>query len=171
MSLIESAPQKQKEYDPRKQDHGDAAEQRGHVHEDFFGDKKREAFAKSDAHQMKLDMRDTEPQEGLTSEELEAAANIILGEEPTLSYSSEDAYVEADPVDQDPDDDYDPDNPDGEENLDETDPFATEAQLGLKSKHEIARAMARRVTLDVDFDDDDDGDSDYAVPVHIKNRL
>jgi hypothetical protein len=51
------------------------------------------------------------------------------------------------------------------------DTFATEAELGLKSKSDIRKEMARRVTLDVEYDDDDNGDSDYSIPVRIRSRL
>lgn len=51
------------------------------------------------------------------------------------------------------------------------DGFATEAELGLDSKRDIRKKMARRVTLDVAYDeDDDDGDDTYHVPVHFTTR-
>ena len=56
--------------------------------------------------------------------------------------------------------------------VNDNDPFTTEAELGIKSKREIKKAMARRVMIDVVHDEEDDyGDSDYDVPVRITNTL
>ncbi len=57
------------------------------------------------------------------------------------------------------------------ETLTYQDGFATPAELGLKSNHEIRQEMARRSTIDVAYDEDDNGDSDYDVPVRIHNTL
>ena len=56
------------------------------------------------------------------------------------------------------------------ETLTYQDGCATEAELGLDSKHDIRKKMARRVTLDVAYEEDDSGDGDYHIPVHITTR-
>lgn len=56
--------------------------------------------------------------------------------------------------------------------VNDNDPFTTEAELGIKSKREVKKAMARRVMIDVVHEVEDDyGDSDYDVPVRISNTL
>lgn len=148
MSLIETTIQKPKEYSEktiRKQDHGDAAEQRDIASRrwyvepyDLRGRKIAEDEHLHDA------LAEAQAYDDMTPEQLEAEADTLLAEAP-------------------------------EDGVDDTytipDTFPTEAEFGLKSKHEIGREMARRVTLDVSYDEDDNGDSDYTVPVHIKNRL
>lgn len=157
MSLIETAPQKQKEYDPRKQDHGDAATKHQHIRDTFDQIRSRHKVEKDDARMLRSELNEVGTDyTSMTPSEREAVANDILGEAPLLAYSSEPLETTLEAHD---------DEPYGE------DRFATEADFGIKSKYEIARAMARRVTLDVAYDEDDNGDDDYAVPVHIKNRL
>ena len=52
------------------------------------------------------------------------------------------------------------------------DGFLTEADLGLRSKREIAKLMAQRATLDPDFDSNDDmGDSDFGSHIRFRTRL
>ena len=165
MSLIETTtPQKQKEFDGRKQDHGDAAQKKQHV-ETFYYETKREAEAKKDKALLREALSDTDPYDlrSLTPAQLEAEADKLLGE-------SEVAYSSEIPKDQELVDvihELDPDAPIDYDN----DGFLTEADFGIKSKWEIGREMARRVTLDSDYDHDDNGDSDYMSPIRIKNKL
>ncbi len=153
MSTIETfSPQKSKEYDGRKQDHGDAAQRKGHEYEypseikyDRRGiESHSKQLLKSDLSELDIDYASMSPAE------LEAEADDMLKEYSTGATTAEVS-----------DDEY----------THYQDFFPTEAELGVKSKHEIGREMARRVTLDVDYEDDDTGDSDYHIPVRIKNRL
>ncbi len=179
MSTIEIAPQKSKEFSNRKQDHGDAAEQRGHrwvrlykneVKDGLYADIKSE----KDTEHLKSALDDTSVDYAAMSfakrsAALEAAANKILNDNDSeLVYSTM-----ATPDQEQPDiEDYtsviEDDLREGV-NLKTT--GFTEADFGVKSKHEIGREMARRVQIDVAFEDDDNGDSDYGSPIRVKNRL
>jgi len=80
MSLIETAPQKHKSYN-EKQDHGDAAERKGHhkaVHDNGI---QRKVFAKVEDDQFKQAIADAEADYySMDSAALEAEADKILGE-------------------------------------------------------------------------------------------
>ena len=167
MSLIETAPQKSTKYNGRKQDHGDAAEQQGHFRDSYW-DKKMDhsGINKREAEHLKLAMAEIEDFTSFTPAQLEAAANSLLGESPQEAESF---------TTQSPDDEYlgyfDEYSEDELDAIEEKDRFYTEAELGLKSKHEIRKHLARSATIDVEFDGDDTGDSTYNIPVRIKNRL
>jgi hypothetical protein len=156
MSLIESAPQKQKTYDGRKQDHGDAAQQNGIDRGPRFeGSRARSGLERQADQLLKDALSDTELDYSLlTPDQLDTETDEFPKEYHTVSERH--------------------DHPEEDEDDEPTpyqDFFPSEAELGVKSKHEIQREMGRRVTLDVAYEDDDNGDSDYHVPVRIKNRL
>lgn len=159
MSLTELAPQKSKEYNDhniRKQDHGTAAEQKA-LRQSPYGEERRESTRKkAEAEHLNLHLSEAD-YALLTDTQRDTIADTLLDDEPDwaneLVYSSEGHMVEDDSY-IDPADLY----------------YPTEAELGLKTRHEIGKEMARRVTLDVAYDEDDRGDSDYSVPVHINNR-
>lgn len=218
MSLIDIAPQKPKEYDNRKQDHGDAAMERelAKRRDDRADPYDLRGRKRKDEEHLRTELAHRDDFTDITPEALEAAADEILGEshteEPALLKASQDILSKiTNPSDEavvgDLLDEYrsliaerlelleDIETVDAEtatdralqaraiedraeaieeeimETLSYQDGFPTEAELGLKSKREIGKEMARRVTLDIAYDEDDTGDSDYSVPVHIKNRL
>jgi hypothetical protein len=223
MTLIETKIQKSKEFNPQKQDHGDAAEQQGHLkHSPFYEERTRQKRDKKYAEHFQVELNDDGTiHESMTvaqrEAQLEAEADKLLGitteKGPALLKASDEllrSVVDtaqegevADLLDQ-----YEALHTERAQLLDTLmdddtlsaidtqakikaieiqlesiegevidtvqyaqDNFATEAELGIKTKHEFVRAMARRVTQDVSYEDDDDGDSDYHVPVRIKNRL
>ena len=160
MSLIETVPQKQKEYDNRKQDHGDAAQKKQHVG-NFYNETKHEAVVKHD----KVLLREGLSEENInyafmTPRQLEAEADKMLGESVLVASTSSKVEEPLEP-EQEENDGIDYDN----------DGFLTEADFGIKSKWEIRREMARRVTLDADYDQDDTGDNDLESPMNVRNRL
>lgn len=211
-------PQKTKEFTGKKQDHGDAAQRRGHGGPSFWEAKyDRRIDAKLENEQIKTALTDeVVDYDSMSSAELESEADKLLGLE------AEDTYYESLEVSDEAAEESE-EASDGEiTNLEEAykylvaerddlikqypsafgaravemnkeineldqqiaaitgmameavqdfDLFATEADFGVKSKSEISRLMARRVTLDPEFEHDDDGDSDFASPVRIKNRL
>ncbi|MFZ1302083.1 MAG: hypothetical protein WAQ27_05950 [Candidatus Microsaccharimonas sp.] len=142
MTIIETAPQKSKEYTKQK-DHGTKANKR--VGEDSYWDKKADRAGIVNQDKELLTSALNEYYRGMSAEELEAEADYILGiadegdSEYTITSSNQDRFI-------------------------------TEAELGLDSKADIRRKMAERATLDPRADDDD-GDSDYASPIRITNRL
>lgn len=160
MSMIEATPQRKKNFDGRKQDHGDAAEQKGH-YSDFYEDGfDRRMSEKRNDEQLRVSMHDS----------LEYGTTVPPEDEYLLSLK--DAY--------DNNEEYEDDDTDEELNsvfdidafdVDNTDDrFITPEDLGLKSRREIGKLMARRVTLDPEFDrEDDEGDSDYPSPLRIHN--
>lgn len=158
MSTIEISLQSQKPYNGQKQDHGDAASRKGRgrdFYEEGYG---RRAKVKKDAEQLRVALSDAwGDYEAMTSTQLERAADEILNEtaidEPSESIPVSYEDTEEDVIEVNHDD------------------FLTEADLGIRSKREIQKQMARRVTLDPDFDFDDIGDDDYNLPVRIKARL
>ena len=160
MSMIEATPQRQKHYDGRKQDHGDAAEQRGRTRDRYEEEYDRRAINKKDEEYLRISLNDIEAAyEGAEpEEELDALLDNYLG-----AASDEDIEEYNDALNEEYDDEgkYDA-NVDG---------FLTEADLGLKSRHEITKKMARRVTLDPEFGYDDDDDSDLDSPIRIRYRL
>ncbi len=163
MSIIETAPQKSKEYNKRPQDHGDAAQYKHFNRYKPYRtlDEQRMAFAKRDQESFNAGLKDTAGDYlSMTPAQLEAEADKIL-DEKALVFSTATLPENSLIVEEDDDDVIDYDN----------DGFLTEADFGIKSKHEIGREMARRVTLDPDYDEDDTGDNDYTSPIHIRNRL
>lgn len=163
MSLtIETAPQKQKEYNDhnvRKQDHGGRQSGPRQSPNSEARNEKLRAQADRDHIQVELgqfSLGDTEYAR-LTDAQRDAITDSMLdGLVPDeLVYSSDEHLKELDDSDLEPAELY----------------YPSEAELGLKSRREIGQEMARRVTLDVDYEDDDNGDSDYNVPVRIRNRL
>ena len=164
MSIIESSLQKQKEYDGRKQDHGDAASQKGHFKDKYEATFDHRAAEKKLDEHLRLSLDEaTDLYKQVTPEELEAAADAILDE----------FYDDGFPVEGIDAGDYFGYDDDAEDAVDiNQDGFLTEADLGLRSKHEIAKLMAQRATLDPDFDRYDDmGDSDYDSHIRIRTRL
>lgn len=109
------------------------------------------------------EMARTAIQEGLellenaTPEELQFNASKLLDMQ-----ESHDVIEEFDQIDEG---DYDSDI----RTIDDEDPFATENEIGLKSREQIKGALARQATLD-SYEDDDFGDSDYNSPMRITNR-
>lgn len=161
MSIIEIAPQKEKTYDNRKQDHGDAASRRGHykdLYEESFdqrGRKKRDAESLKAAFQDDMSEIDDFYQP-TTPAQLEAEADKILANKPeetateiVVDYEEDDEPVEVHHYE-----------------------HPTVENFDLPSRHEIRKRMAQRATLDPEFDSEgDDGDSDYASPIRIRTRL
>ena len=142
MSIIESTPQMQKEYDGRKQDHGDAASRKGRFKDMYEAEFDRRADKKRLEEHLRQSLSEAESvYEHMTATELETATNSMLGEYADdfadhfdFEYSEESADEEV------------------ESAIDiNQDGFLTEADLGLRSKHEIAKLMAQRGTLDPDF--------------------
>ena len=164
MSTIEVTPQKQKEYDGRKQDHGDAASQKGHFKDRYEASFDRRAAEKKLDEQLHLSLDEAvDLHKWVTAEELEAAADAILDE----------LYDDGFPVEEIEAGDYFGYDDDIEGAIDiNQDGFLTEADLGLRSRHEISKLIAQRATLDVDFDRYDDmGDSDFDSHIRIRTRL
>ncbi len=175
MTTMEHAPQRQKSFDGRKQDHGDAATQtldRGKDPWDYYhGSRLKEKVHLDLAEQDALDAYHP------SSAELEAAADKLLQESNNI-LADNDAYeahlaafgaatepgVVPGAEDEPTEDDYYT-----EDDEVDTHYYPTEVDLGIPTRQEIRRRMARRVTLDV-FDDDDDGDDGFAVPVHINRK-
>ena len=159
MSLIESAPQKQKTFNPKSQDHGDASQRKGINRDIWSTELERHAKDRNEQRQFKKAVAEaTIDYESMTPAQLEAAASKLLAE-------TADAYEEWPILDSF----AELDQPDDEPN--EIPPFITEAELGLRDKHEIKNEMAKRVMLDHEHDQDDRGDSDFNSPIRIKNRL
>ena len=124
MNTLEITPQKQKHFDGRKQDHGDAAQKKEHhkAYDSFFEKKyDRRGILKKDAEIEIAALQD------MSYEELEAEADKIL-----IENQEEDA----------------------EESTEYQDFFPTEAELGLDSKHEIRHKLARVATGDPFEDDE-----------------
>lgn len=124
MNTLEITPQKQKQFDDRKQDHGDAAQKKEHhkTYDSFFEKKyDRRGILKKDAEIEIAALQD------MSYEELEAEADKIL-----IENQEEDA----------------------EESTEYQDFFPTEAELGLDSKHEIRHKLARVATGDPFEDDE-----------------
>jgi len=143
MNTLEITPQKQKQFDSRKQDHGDAAEQRGHFKaDDSFFEKKydRRGNLKKDAEIKIAALED------MSYQELEAEANKILLENEEK------------------------DEADAEDSTEYQDFFPSEAEYGVDSKHEVRVKLAKQATLDT-FGDDEVADSTFANPIRIRNRL
>lgn len=162
MSLIESAPQKPKKFDGRKQDHGDAHTQGQHFRDTYEQIKSRQKVERNRGMLLTSELNEAgEDYSSMTPRELEEATDRLLdlAAFPETSWSSHGA------LGAESDDEY-PIEPTAT-----SDRLLTEAELGVRSKHDIRNEMARRVTLDVDYEDDDNGDSDYNIPVHIRNRL
>ena len=124
MNTLEITPQKQKQYDGRKQDHGDAAQKREHhkVYDSFFEKKyDRRGILKKDAEIEIAALQD------MSYEELEAEADKIL-----IENQEEDA----------------------EESTEYQDFFPTEAEYGIDSRHEVRLKLAKQATLDTYGDDE-----------------
>ncbi|MGV9002077.1 MAG: hypothetical protein ACOH18_03955 [Candidatus Saccharimonadaceae bacterium] len=171
MSTIEFSPQRQKEFKPRTQDHGDAASRRGH--EGSFRDpwEIKGAVQKDKEHLVAafedtydgVELMTSEDIASMSPSQLEGEANKILRRAFT---SESDEFKAPEPPSM-----LEEEEPDVVVDFDQ-DGFLTEADFDIKSKHEIARLMARRVTLDPDFDRyDDTGDSDYTSHIHIRRQL
>jgi hypothetical protein len=164
MSLIESAPQKQKHFDNRKQDHGDAAQytEDAHPQNSWYAELQRQSKEKSAKDQFKDAILDAF--ETMTPAELEREANALLGEDPVNTLDG----MSFETAKGSHDESFD------EEELEArriADPFATESEYGVKSRSEIRNALARRATLDAELDNDDHGDDDFDSPIRIKTRL
>jgi hypothetical protein len=166
MSLIEQAP---KTYNNRKQDHGDAAEQKGHRKDTFEPGYDTRGQAKHEAHLLTTALTDIdEPNyQSMSYAALEAEADKILQESALYSTTSSPQYIPssetaAHPYNGGEDEDI-------ESYLDE---FPSEAEVEQLSKKRIREMLARRATLDSEYDDEDDhGDNYYGSAIIIKNRL
>ena len=166
-------------YEGSRQDHGTAAQRHGHDYDRWIKevegeydsrglalkDKELISEAYSDDGSVSPDLFDISAFD-MNADQLEAAADAILGEpsqysthtpETPTSYEEYTGYF----------DEYTEDELDA---FEARDAFLTEADFGIRSKHEIGREMARRVTLDVAYDEDDNGDGDFHIPVHITTR-
>lgn len=152
--------QKPKEFDGVKQDHGDAGTQVTRLSDDGR-DWMRRGPVKKAAEMLQADLTDTDYR-ALSSAQRDKVADKLLGGVP-YSTSTPTPEVSVDELDVDLSDEED-------DTLHDHEPFPTEGQLGLDSKHDIKKAMARRVTLDPG-EDDDHGDSDFNSHIRIRNRL
>ena len=124
MNTLEITPQKQKQYDGRKQGHGDAAQKKEHqkVYDSFFEKKyDRRGILKKDAEIEIAALQD------MSYEELEAEADKIIN----------DAQEENDA-----------------EPTEYQDFFPSEAEYGIDSRHEVRLKLAKQATLDTYGDDE-----------------
>ena len=140
MNTLEITPQKQKQFDDRKQDHGDAAEQKGRRNDvDDLSENKydRRAISKADKELYRVALQD------MNYDQREAEADRILAENK--------------------------EEEDEPESTEYQDFFPTEAELGLDSKHEIRHKLARVATGDP-FKDDEVVDSTFGNAMRITNR-
>ena len=165
MSLIETnIPQKSKTYSERSQDHGSNSqgkEKRGAVGDDWAHHNKSKQDAKW-AEAAILEATE-KPFSAFTSDQLEDAADALLGE--TMR-----EYKTETPTKQSGETTDFIDGQDEESLPQDNDRFFTETELGLKSKHEIRKALAQRATSDYEIDVELIDESDYHVPVHIVNN-
>lgn len=173
-TTLERTPQTPKKFDGRKQDHGDAAQQRGHDKPNFW-EKKFDDRGIMNAEKSRLldALSNTDKHHELMGRaEREALADSMLeffGPSDELSeYTVLSSKYKPDvPVRIFVDDESD----DSEEiPVHHLDNFPTEAEFGVKSKKAVRDAMADRATLGYD-PDSDPGDDDFSSPIHITNRL
>lgn len=216
MSMIE---QKQKEFDNRKQDHGDAAQRQGRFTKpDWAVSYERRVDGKRDQENIKTALTDE------LFDDLEPTATELQTDEDAMSGMTEvlmsDLFQESDEAHEaDEEANYDDESttyledafnelsdlraelvrdyskasgPEAQaiiakileldqqiesiagevpEEVEEDQPYFTEADFGVKSRHEINHKLAKQATLDPEFSDDDDGDSDFNSHIRIKNRL
>ena len=140
MNTLEIAPQKQKQFDNRKQDHGDAAEQRGHKNNNDVYENKydRRVLSKVDRELYRVALQD------MNYEQLEAEADKIIAENE--------------------------EEEDEPESTEYQDYFPKEAELDIKSKHEIHKEKASQATLDP-REDDEVPDSTFGSSMRVRGRL
>jgi len=164
-TLEKIQPQNQKEFNPRKQDHGTAAERKGHDTVPYWQeDADRRGATDRDKELLKLDLEEAYAEaerielSQMTTTQLEAEATKLLGDESSYTTESgEFSFAEEDFASQ-----FDTNETERH--------FPTEAELGKRTRHEIKQAMARRsVAIDVDYADDDHGDNDYGSPIHVRH--
>jgi len=168
MSTFEITPQKEKPYKEYSQDHGDAASQKNRDLNKSYRDDDyvREVINRNDQANLAKDLNEIyDIDKPMSRSELEAAADRILDAEDNEE-SRETLVWTSDSVS---------DAPDDEDNFDvseqDRDVFATEADLGLLTRHEIRLAMAQRATQDYLYNQDDTlGDQAFNSGLHFTNR-
>lgn len=222
MSLIETeTPKRNKNYNPNIQDHGTSGTENGHRFKPHRWNKNfnQGPKATADKEHLRLNFEEMTDQdlESLSSKQLSAMADEILGEtpinlnsDPVYSLSSELIKITEDTPDateaQELVDQYSElyetrevllskieEAPFDEasrlsdevtvlngklstieaqvyEISDNQNRFPSEAELGVKSKRQIRKALAEQATGYLD-PDDDNGDSDFNSPMRIRNRL
>lgn len=161
MTTIEHAPQRPKTFDGRKQDHGDAATQTLDRLTDPWD--RRGATIKEKVH-LELSLQDVADAYGLSSDELEAAADELLYGPIETPYTTETSLAPQVEVKVEIDADFD-----DEDLIDRNgDGFLTEADFGVRSRQQVRRLIAQRATLDHEFGYDDNGDDDFDSHIRIR---
>lgn len=157
MSTIErTRPQAQKDFDPRKQDHGTAAQRKGRLEQSFREEWTDNAYQKRGYFPLGTELKPEnaptidEYLDGLTPEELEYETDRILAGEESYANVIEfegrqrnlDYWDKVMQFDE----------------SDDTHLNLSEAQLGIRSKAEVKKSLARQATLDPEYIDDDHTD-------------
>lgn len=150
----ETTAQTQKPYKRYSQDHGAAAEQKGHAEMNWEKHELHEVTRKRNNALFKAALVDFYADVSGVDQPVDVTDEFRVPE------TEDDLLV----------------SPDGDEEYDNVDvamidPFMTPEDFDIKSKREIKRAQERAATLDHTYTEDDYGDSDFVNHVHVRNRL
>ena len=159
MSLIEQTP---KLYNPRKQDHGDAAEQKGIHRASNDIEEELKKIAKSEDAYFRDALAELTVDYNSKPDELEAAADYLLDASVPHTTTSERFIPSTDTAPYD----YETEDEEGSDTELDYNRTVSDVEVGLDSLTAIKAEKERRATLD-SYEDDDLGDRQYDSPMHV----